>query len=66
MEYSPKGRFCYKQGAHGVVCTMVHSFQIGAWHVALSSSVRQHPFQGIDIDPVTDPSLKSIKGNLHP
>ena len=31
----------------------------------LSSSVRQRSFQGIDVDLVTDPSLKSTKGSLH-
>jgi len=42
------------------------SLQIRARHVALSSTVRQWSFQGINVDLVTDPSLKSIKGNLYP
>jgi len=43
-----------------------NSLQIKAHHVALSSTVRQQYFQGIDIDPMMDPSLKSIKISVYP
>jgi len=43
-----------------------NSSQIKACHVTLSSSVRQWSFQGIDVDRVTNLSLKSIKDNLYP
>ena len=65
MEYSLKGHFCYKQGSYGVVYSMVHSSQIREWQVGLSFSIRQWHFQGINVDPVMNPSLKSIKGSLH-
>ena len=38
-----------------------NSLQIRVCHTALSSTVRQCYFQGIDVDPITDPPLKSIK-----
>jgi len=43
-----------------------HSSQIRACHVALSSIVRQWSFQGINVDPIIDPSPKSIKDSLYP
>ena len=43
-----------------------NSSQIRACHVALSSTMRQRSFQGIDADPIMDLSLKSIKGSLYP
>ena len=42
------------------------SLQIRACHVVLSPGVRQWSFQEINIDPITDLSLKYIKDRLYP
>jgi len=42
-----------------------NSSQIRAHHIALSSIEGQWSFQGIDVDPIMDPLLKSIKRSLY-
>ena len=43
-----------------------NSSQIKACHVALSSTMRQRSFQGIDTNSISDPSLKFINDSLYP
>ena len=48
-----------------MVCLYYHSFPRKC-HVALSSNVIEWSFQGINTNPLTDPSLRSIKFSLYP
>ena len=45
---------------------MLHNSRCYTCDVALSSSVGQQSFQGIDTPTITDSSLKSIEGSLYP
>ena len=60
------GCFHRVQGAHEAVCNMLISSRIKDCRVASSPTMRQWLSQGLNTNPITDPSLKSIKGRTYP
>jgi len=59
------GYFHRVQGAHAVVCTFILFLLNQGMRCSLISNVRQWSFQGLNTNPITDHSLKSIKDILY-
>ena len=60
-KYSLKGHFHCRKGAHAVVCTIFHFLSNQSVPRCIASSYETTLISILNIDPIMDPSLKSIK-----